>query len=297
MKIVVTGSLGHIGKPLAKMLAAKHNNVVVISRSSKKIKDLEKIGATAAIGSMEDVQFLSETFSGADVVYLMIPPNFKEFNSLAYYKRIAGNYRDAIQHSGVEHIVFLSSWGAHLDKRTGTILGSHHAEKILNQLGAVHKTYIRPVSIYYNLLNYIEMIKSAGIIGSNFKSEDKIAWVHPEDIAKAVYEELIVKADEILKIRYVVSDEKTAADTAKILGKAIDLPNLEWIPFSETEVKKGMMENGLPEQFAEDLVAINASISSGRMGEDYEKNKPEFGNLKLEDYSTEFAKAYHNKKI
>ncbi|MDR6301902.1 NmrA family NAD(P)-binding protein [Mesonia maritima] len=293
MKIIVTGSLGHISKPLTKILTANSHQVVVISSNPERIEAIEEIGATAAIGSLDDVAFLSATFNGADAVYLMIPPNFKEFNSLEYYKRIAENYRKAIQTSGVEQIVFLSSWGAHLDKGTGTILGSHHAELILNQLEAVHKTYIRPVSFYYNLLNYIEMIKNAGIIGSNFKSEDKVAWVHPKDIAQAVSEEILVKPDEIIKIRYVASDEKTATETAHILGKAIDKPNLEWIPFSDAEVKKSLIERGLPEKFAQDLVAINASISSGKMGEEYEKNKPEFGNIKLEDYAAEFAKAYH----
>lgn len=102
-----------------------------------------------------------------------------------------------------------------------------------------------------------------------------------------------MKNSEIVKIRYVVSDGKTAAETAKALGKAIDLPNLEWTPFSDEEVKTSLMGRGLPEQFAKDLVAINASISSGRMGEDYEKNKPKFGDIKLEHYATEFAKAYH----
>ena len=294
MKIIVTGSLGHISKTLTKILTANSNKVVVISSNPKRIEAIEKIGATAAIGDLYDVSFLSATFKGADAVYLMIPPNFKEFNSLEYYKRIAENYRMAIQNSGVKHIVFLSSWGAHLDRGTGTILGSHHAEIILNQLEAVHKTYIRPVSFYYNLLNYIDMIKTAGIIGSNFKREDKIAWVHPEDIAQAVSEELTASADELIKIRYVASDEKTAAETAHILGKALERPNLEWVPFSDAEVEKSLMERGLPEKFAQDLVAINASISSGRMGEEYEKNKPTLGNIPLEQYATEFAKAYHN---
>ncbi|GAA5024127.1 hypothetical protein GCM10011506_07520 [Marivirga lumbricoides] len=293
MKIVVTGSLGNISKPLTKILTANTHQVVVISSSTDRREDIEKTGATAAIGSIDDVLFLNATFQGADAVYLMIPPNFKEFNSLGYYKRIAENYRKAIQNSGVEQIVFLSSWGAHLDLGTGTILGSHHAEFILNELDAVHKTYIRPVSFYYNLLNYIEMIKNTGIIGSNFKRDDKIAWVHPEDIAQAVSEELMVRAEESTRIRYVASDEKTAAETAHILGQAIDRPDLDWVPFSDADVEKSLKERGLPEKFAQDLVAINASISSGRMGEDYEKNKPELGNIKLEQYAREFAKAFH----
>ena len=294
MKIVVTGSLGNISKPLAKILTANTHQVVVISSSTERRAAIEKIGAAAAIGSIDDVAFLNASFQGADAVYLMIPPNFKEFNSLAYYKRIAENYRKAILTSGVKQLVFLSSWGAHLDRGTGTILGSHHAELILNELDAVHKTYVRPVSIYYNLLNYIEMIKNTGIIGSNFKRDDKIAWVDPEDIAQAVSEELMVRAEESTRIIYVASDEKTAAETAHILGQAIDRPDLEWVPFSDADVKKRLKDRGLPETFAQDLVAINASISSGRMGEDYEKNKPKLGNIKLEHYAKEFAKAYHN---
>ena len=106
MKIIVTGSLGNISKPLTSILTANSHQVVVISSNPKRIEAIEKIGATAAIGSIDNVPFLSATFQGADAVYLMIPPNFKEFNSLAYYKRIAENYRKAIQNSGVEQSVF-----------------------------------------------------------------------------------------------------------------------------------------------------------------------------------------------
>ena len=56
------------------------------------------------------------------------------------------------------------------------------------------------------------------------------------------------------------------------------------------------MEKGLPENFAQDVVVINASISSGKMGEQYEKNKPELGNIKMERYEMEFTKAYHKRK-
>lgn len=293
MKIVVTGSLGNISKPLIKILKAQYHEIVVISSNSKKTNDIEALGAKPAIGSIENGDFLSTTFIGADAVYLMIPPNFKEFNSLEYYQRIARNYKEAIKKSNIKHIIFLSSWGAHLSEGTGTILGSHHAENILSELDNVAKIFIRPVSIFYNLLNYIEMIKSYGFIGSNLKGEDKIAWVHPQDIAKAISEELVLTNKNIMKIRYVVSDEKTAYETAKILGEAIDFPNLDWVYFSDLDVKKSFVSRGLPEQFSQDLVDINTSISSGKMGEHYKKNKPTFGSINLKLYATEFAKAYY----
>jgi uncharacterized protein YbjT (DUF2867 family) len=71
MNIVLTGSLGHISKPLAQILIQKGHSVTVISSKEERQKDIEDLGATAAIGTMEDVDFLTNTFKRADIVYLM----------------------------------------------------------------------------------------------------------------------------------------------------------------------------------------------------------------------------------
>ena len=74
MKIILTGSLGHISKPLAVELIQKGHSVTVISSNPHKQKEIETLGATAAIGSIEDVAFLSATFNDGDAVYCMVPP-------------------------------------------------------------------------------------------------------------------------------------------------------------------------------------------------------------------------------
>ena len=71
MKIIITGSLGNISKPLVNKLVKKGHSVTVISSKAERQKDIEAAGATAAIGTMEDGDFLSATFKGADVVYIM----------------------------------------------------------------------------------------------------------------------------------------------------------------------------------------------------------------------------------
>lgn len=62
MKIVVTGSLENVSKPLTKELVQKGHSVTVISSKAERQKDIEAIGAKAAIGTMEDGDFLSATF-------------------------------------------------------------------------------------------------------------------------------------------------------------------------------------------------------------------------------------------
>ena len=294
MNIVLTGSLGNISKPLATDLIAKGHSVTIISSKADKQKDIESIGAKAAIGSIEDVNFLTTTFADADAVYCMIPPNFTELNQVNYYKRIGNNYAQAIEQSGVKRIIHLSSWGAHLDKGTGIILGSHNVENILNKLQGVSITHIRAGSIYYNLYGFIGMIKNAGFIGANYGGNDKVVWVHPNDISFAIAEELERAVVAERNVRYVASDEKTASETAKIIGNVIGKPDLQWLTFTDEQAKEGMIKNGIPASIASDLVDLNASIHSGAMGEDYELNKPEtMGKIKVEDFAKEFAAGYH----
>ena len=296
MKIVVTGSLGHISQPLVKELVQKEHTVTVISRKAEKQKDIEALSANAAIGSLEDVDFLMSTFAGAEAVYCMIPPNFTELNQVAYYRRIGSNYVQAIRQSGVKRVVHLSSWGAHRDKGTGIILGSHNVEVMLNELSGVVLTHLRAGSIFYNLYGFVDMIKGAGSIGANYGGEDKIVWVHPNDIAAAAAEELQKTPTAGSGVRYVASDERTATETAKVLGAAIGKPDLQWLTFTDEQAKAGMEQKGLPPSIAADLVDLNASIHSGAMGEDYELHKPTvMGKMKVEDFAIEFAAAFKQK--
>lgn len=224
----------------------------------------------------------------------MTPPNFGELNQIAYYRRVANNYAQAIVKSGVKRLVHLSSWGAHHEKGTGIILGSHNAEIILNKLPEVAVTHLRAGSFFYNLYNFTGMIKNAGFIGSNYGGDDKVVWVHPNDIADTAAEELVNKPSAGHYVRYVASDEKTANETAKIIGEAIGKPDLQWQLFTDEQAKSGMVQNGIPESIAADLVDLNASIHSGAMGEDYELHKPDkMGKIKIEDFAKEFASVYN----
>ncbi|NEU74467.1 NAD(P)H-binding protein [Hassallia byssoidea VB512170] len=292
MKVIVTGSLGNIGKPLAKELVEKGHTVTVISSKPEKQKDIEALGATAAIGSLSDVDFLVSTFTGADAVFAMVPPNFTVPDHREYYRRIGSNYAQAIQQSGVKRVVHLSSWGAHLDKGTGFIVGSHDVEGILNELRDVAITHLRAGYIYYNLYNYVDMIKGLGFIGANYGGDGKIAMVAPIDIAAVATEELATPATG-KQVRYVASDEHTANETAHILGTAIGKPDLKWVIFTDEQMQDGMENKGVSAHIVANFVELGASIHSGALRQDYDLHKPiAMGKVKLEDFASEFAAAF-----
>ncbi len=292
MKIIVTGSLGHVGKPLTKDLLKRGHQVTVISSKPEKKNEIEALGASAAIGSLEDVAFLSSVFAGADSVFTMVPPNFAVPDSMEYYKRIGGNYVKAFQHAGIKHAVHLSSYGAHLDKGTGFILGSHYVEEMLSKVADLSVTHLRPGSFYTNFYSFVDMIKTAGIMGANYGGDDLLVMVDPGDIALVAAEEIEKQAPG-KHVRYIVSDERTINEIVPVLGAAIGKPDLKWLLFTSEQMQKGMEQNGLPPQIAANFVEMGEATHSGILRDDYEKHRPkEIGKTKLEDFAKEFAKAF-----
>ncbi|TDO73636.1 uncharacterized protein YbjT (DUF2867 family) [Flavobacterium chryseum] len=298
MKIIITGSLGNISKPLATGLVQKGHEVIVISSSVEKQTEIEAIGAKAAIGSVEDAAFLTATFTVADAVYCMIPrANYFDQNLDldAFTGKIGDTYAEAIKNSGVKRVVFLSSIGAHLEQNSGIIQRYNEIEAVLNKLENVAITFMRPTSFFYNLLAYIPMIKNQGIIAANYGAEKMIPWVSPNDIAEAIADELTTPLDG-RKIRYVASEELTGHETAHILGEAIGKPDLKWVLISDEEVLNGLVNVGMQPKIAAGLVEMYAGLYNGLLGEDYIKNKPAvMGKVKLAEYAKEFAAIYNQK--
>ena len=295
MKIILTGSLGNIGKPLTQELVQKGHQVTVISSNLEKITSIENLGAIAAIGSLDDEGFLTETFTGADVVYTMFPPNyFAEVDIREYYRKTGIVYKQALKKSGVKRVINLSSYGAHLDKGTGIILGSHYVEQILNELSDVEITHIRPTYFYYNLLNLIDMIKNSGMIFASYGGEKSFEMVSPIDIADAIVNEIEIPSTH-RKVRYVSSDELSGNEIASILGTAIGKPDLNWIVVSDDETRKGFLDSGFPELLSNNYVEMFSSLNSGKLAEDYKLNKPTvLGKVKFSDFVNDFVTAYNS---
>jgi len=293
MKIIVTGSLGNISKPLSEELIAKGHDVTIISSKADKQQEIETLGAKAAVGSVEDAAFLKTAFAGADAVYGMTPPNFSVNDMIGYYGNVANAYAEAAKSAGVKHIVYLSSYGADLEKGSGVIRGSHIGEVILNKLEGVAVTCLRPGYFYYNLYNFLGMIKGRGIIGANFGGDDKLVMVSPLDIAAAASEEL-TQINAQNKVRYIASDESTCNEVAKLIGEAIGKPGLQWLTFTDEQVRKSRLEHGIPPAIADLLVELGTAIHNGLLRSDYEKHKPALGKVKLQEFIKEFAAAYNN---
>jgi NAD(P)H dehydrogenase (quinone) len=308
MKIIVTGSLGNISKPLTEKLVAHGHAVTVVSSDPKKQAAIESLGAIPAIGSISDAGFLTSTFKGADAVYAMIPLSFMEPDLGDYLHRMAENYAQALKEAGTKRVVLMSGWAADLTR-------GENVEDVFNGLKA-SITIMRPASFYTNFYQSMDLIKSKGFLGKfltlrysglwalltgktgllmgNYGGDDRVVFVSPKDIADAVAEELLLHPDHTT-IRYVGSEEMTCNEAAKVIGSAVGKPWLKWVLLSDKEMLQGLKMAKVPEKLAETLVEMQAVMHSGKTLENFHRNKPKMGKVKLADFAKEFAVVYHQK--
>jgi uncharacterized protein YbjT (DUF2867 family) len=294
MNYVITGSLGNISQPIVKKLKEAGHQVTVITSKSDRSKDIEALGAKAQVGSVEDAAFVVKAFAGADAVYLMIPPNWSLSGGwLDYQKKVADNYVQAIQANKVRNVALLSSVGAHLRKGTGPVDGLGYAEEKLLALKDTNIKIFRPSYFFYNLFGMVPLLKNMNILGSNFgNTDEKLAMVHTSDIAEVIGSALLKLDFKDYSIQYIASDERHPNEIAEVLSKAVNKP-APWVTFTDEQSLQGMLQAQLPATIANGYVELGASLRSGKAQEDYWKNKPVLGKMKLEDFVKEFAGAYN----
>lgn len=298
MKIVLTGSLGHISKPLALQLIAKGHQITIISSKPEKASEIIKLGAIPAIGSLLDAEFLTKTFDGADIIYLMEPPiNFFDANPNINesWLNIAIAYKQAIINAEITKVIHLSSIGAHTAEGVGVLKAHNYVENILKQSPAdVCIKFMRPVGFYYNMFAFIPAIKNADAIFQNYGGDIKEPWVSPIDIADAIAEE-IEKPFDGRSVRYIAGDEVSPNEVSKTLGAAIGKPDLKWIAISNEDFCTNLKKIGMNPVAAQGIAEMNTGRIDGTLYADYEQHKPTLGKVKLTDFAKEFALAYNLK--
>lgn len=128
---IVTGVSGNTGKVVADTLLSQGHPVTVVVRDAAKGESWRAKGATVAVADLADSAALTQILTGAQGAYLLSPPNNTAEDFLADRAHFINSLATAVKASGIPHIVFLSSVGAHQPTGTGPIRSLHYAEQAL----------------------------------------------------------------------------------------------------------------------------------------------------------------------
>ena len=207
------------------------------------------------------------------------------------------NIVKAIQESGVKHVVFLSSHGAHLPDKTGPIKGLHDVEQKLNTLNDVNVFHLRPTSFMENLLANIGMIKKIGVNGGGIKGDIKFSMIATKDISPVAADHLLKRdftgkaIHELLGERDVSMDEAT-----KIFGEKIGKPDLKYVQFSPKEEKKGLMDFGMSDDASDQLVELSQAINNSLIAVNVPRTANNTTGTSIEEFADFFAQVYKSTK-
>jgi len=222
----VTGITGKVGGVVANTLLAAGKSVRAVVRDAAKGAEWATKGCDVALAEMGDVTALTEAFSNAAGVFILMPSNFSPSEGFPEVRKLASVLREALQVARPGKVVVISTIGAQATE-----------PNLLNQLQIVEQelskldlpiTFLRPGWFMENHLWDIEAAKSNGVIPSFLQPLDRaIPMIATADVgrvaAELLQEQWHGKRIVELEAEEHVSPNDIAATFAELLGKPVQV--------------------------------------------------------------------------
>jgi NAD(P)H dehydrogenase (quinone) len=179
----IMGITGQIGGVVARTLLAAGQAVRAIARDAAKGRAWVDRGCELKLASIENVVALTSAFSGADGVFVLVPPNFDPAPEFPEAHAIAAALRTALEETRPARVVYLSTIGAQASK---TNLLTQHTiiEQALGEL-PMPITFLRPAWFMENCRWDVAPAREQGVIPSFLQPLDKpVPMVATADIGR-----------------------------------------------------------------------------------------------------------------
>jgi uncharacterized protein YbjT (DUF2867 family) len=289
----ITGASGHTGRIITNTLLDHGHQVRVVGRHSETLAPFVARGAEAFVGALDDVALLTQAFTGADAVYLLLPGDYTAPDMRASQNQMGQAITTALRAADVRYVVNLSSVGAHQPERTGPVLGLHDQEQRLNQLEGVNVLHLRPTFFMENLLGNIGVIKGMGVNGSHLAADVPMPLIATADIGAVAAQRLLSldfagkSALELLGPRDYTQHEVTAA-----LGAAIGKPELPYVQFPAAAAIQGMTGAGFSADAAAKMVELQSGMNDGYVSQGVTRGPQNTTPTTIEEFAPIFAAIY-----
>jgi uncharacterized protein YbjT (DUF2867 family) len=219
---VVAGVPGNTGKVVADTLLKEKQAVRVIVRNAEQGAPWRSKGAEVAIADLDDTAALTRALTGAKGVYLLLPPQMGSSDSRTANANRTAGYVKAIAASGVPHVVFLSSIGAHHASGTGPILSLHDAEAALAKV-KVAVTIVRAAYFMENWGGSLYGLPK-GELPTFLKADKVIPMVASFDIGTTLAKALLEGGNGTSIVELSGPRDYSPNDVAAALGRVTGKP-------------------------------------------------------------------------
>ena len=243
---VVGGVTGHTGSLIAQTLLERGERVRAIVRSRDQIYQWKDRGAEVVVVDFSDVLALSSALEGAKGAYLLTPQSVYDLNPLEKWACQNQSIVTAVKNARLKNTVFLSSMGAHRDKRTGLVQALYDAEQKFKN-AEIPVTLLRAAYFYENWIPTLGAVHDKSALPTFLKPKRSIPMVSVKDVAGVAVDLLLNPADSSRVVELAGPKDYSAQDIIDILeqimGKRLDL-----LPFSKGGWEEVWGEEELPDE-------------------------------------------------
>jgi len=257
---LVTGASGQLGgRAVELLLDAGAGPLIATTRSADKLADFAGRGVDVRAADFNDPSGLGKAFAGAKRLLII------STDDLVAGKRLAAHAHaiDAAVAAGIEHIVYTSLTNPTEDSPIAFSVDHRDTEAKLADCGIPH-TILRN-----NLYTDLFMMSAPQAIGMGklfaAAGEGATGYVTREDCARAAVAALLTETETKtydITGPALVSHKELAAIFSEISGTEIP-----YIPISVEDLRKAMIDNGLPEFMADVFSSFDAAIAKGFFAE------------------------------
>ena len=262
MKIAITTPTGKVGGALTDRLL-EGNDVVLLARDASKLKPFADRGAAIETGSLDDEKFVTRATSGADVLFLVIPPDYSSNDYRSRQRQFGDAAVSAINTNKTPRVVMLSSVAAHLGDGFGPISGLGDVEKKLDGTDAA-VTHFRPGFFMENLLMSLPSVVSDGAIYQPLPGSTALEMIAVADIAD-LGAQLVLDADVSgRRVVELAGPRLSFDDAADAIGDAIG-KSVSHVEVTPGQAIEALMEMGVSRNVAEQYGELDAAIADDRI--------------------------------
>jgi len=293
----ILGATGNVGSVIANTLLAKGEKVRVVGRDRGRLEKFVRKGAEAVTANVTDAAALTAALAGARAAFLMIPPNMTSQDYRVDQELASDAIASAVQRSGLQYAVFLSSIGAHVPAGTGPIAGLHTAEEKLNAVSALNVLHLRPAYFMENNLAGMGMIHGMGILGNALLPELKMAMIATRDIGDYAAGRMYSLDFSGKQTRELLGERDLSInETAAIIARGIGKPDLRYVQFPYEQVQQVLMQMGIPVKTAALFIEMYKAFNEGVVVAQERRSAENSTPTSLEKFVQDvFAPAYQGK--
>ena len=259
----IAGVTGHVGSVVARELIQRGHQVRGITRDPARAATWSAGGGTAAIGSLDDLEFLTRTLEGVAGFFALLPEDPFSADFHGGRRRMADAMVAAVRDARVPHVVLLSAVAAVLPDGNGPAKDLHYFEGILRDTGTKVST-LRACWFQENIGAVIGAASQMGIYPNLMLSADSpMPTVATRDVGQVAASLLIAPppASEVIDL---VGPMYSPRDLASALGAQLGR-SLQVVDVPPPARVGALVQAGLPQSFAEEVAELYACFDSGRV--------------------------------